>query len=196
MTTPERTTESWHLPIIEYSAVDMLNRWAAASGSMEYAMATGSADYNGHHVTVTYKPHAVSGATWNAEYFWGGRVVLGRGRLEQCLRAAAEYYALGHKGAAVAVELTSEAPEEYLGQKILARFHKYTPGKMPRDVTAADWWSATHEAVRDAMHYKQLAAGRELIAAALKFDGDDWPAERDRILKAGRQRVAGKVKPA
>lgn len=190
MTTRERTTECWHLPIIEYSAVDMVNRWASASGSFDYAMATGSADYNGHHVIVAWRPHAVAGPRWVAEYFWGGRIVLARGSFERCVKAAAEYYARGDKGASIVVELNRTAPEVFEEQRIHARLYEYVPGDLPRDVTAADWWTATHEAVRDAMHYKGQAYGRELMAEALAFNGDDWPTKRDAILDARRGKPA------
>lgn len=189
MTTPERTTESWHLPIIEYSAVDMVNRWAAASGSFDYAMATASADYNGHHVTVGWRPHAMGGARWVAEYFWGGRFVLGRGSLDQAMKAAAEYYATGDKGASVAVELDATAPQTLEEQRIIARSYEYECGELPRDVTKAAWWSATHEAVRDAMQWQRSRYGRELMAQALTYDGDDWPAKREQILAAGREKT-------
>ncbi|MEE8578365.1 MAG: hypothetical protein V3S78_00290, partial [Hyphomicrobium sp.] len=161
-----------------------------ASGSFDYAMATASADYNGHHVIVAWRPHAVGGARWVAEYFWGGRFVLARGSYERCVKAAAEYYAGGDKGASVAVELDRTAPEVFEEQRIHARLYGYEPGDLPRDVTKAAWWSATHEAVRDAVHYKRLPYGRELMYEALTYDGDDWPAKRDAILDARRGKPA------
>ena len=98
-------------PQIYLSDVDRINRKAAATGSVRYAMATGDADYNGHPVSVSYKPHAASGPTWNAEYYWGQRVVLGRGSFAVCLQAALNEYRAGHRGAMIAVYLSDVAPE-------------------------------------------------------------------------------------
>ena len=90
------------------TVIDMINRAAAAQGSMAYAAAASHADYNGHHVTVSFKPHAVSGPCWNAEYWWAGRVVLARGTFENCLRAGLQEQARGAKGGKLVVCVENE----------------------------------------------------------------------------------------
>lgn len=92
--------------------IDKHNRKAAASGSISVAIAAGDADWNGHHITVAYRPHAVDGPHWVAEYYWGERVVLGRGSFHECLCAALEEYRRGHRGCAVAVYANPQAPDE------------------------------------------------------------------------------------
>jgi hypothetical protein len=73
-------------------------RHAVATGSVHDAMWFAEADFNGHHVNVSFKPHAVSGPIWNAEYWWAGRNVLGRGSFDRCLCEAELYMHRGHKG--------------------------------------------------------------------------------------------------
>ena len=85
--------------------VNLVNRHAAATGSMAYASATAHASYNGHSVSCSYKPHAMSGPIWNTEYWWAGRVVLARGSFARCLGAAVEYMARGDVGGTASVSL-------------------------------------------------------------------------------------------
>jgi len=82
------------------SPIDALNRRAAAVGSPGYAALTAYADYNGHHVTLswnTYRQYYV------AEYFWAGRIVIARGDFESCLRAVLAEYNRGAIGASAAI---------------------------------------------------------------------------------------------
>ena len=74
--------KSYWLETIPITPIDLINRRAVATGSPQNAMAAEHEDYNGHHVSVSFKPHAVSGPIWNAEYSWAGRVVSARGRGE------------------------------------------------------------------------------------------------------------------
>src|SRR5215470_7087423 len=48
------TAGRYWLPTRPYTLVDAVNRCAAATGSVRYAMLAADANYNGHHVTVTY----------------------------------------------------------------------------------------------------------------------------------------------
>lgn len=86
--------------------IDMINRHAAATGSMSYAMAAADADYNGHYVTVSFNDYR---NYWVASYTWAGRRVLCRGTFEDCLRAAMAEHDRGAKFSTVmAYPLTEE----------------------------------------------------------------------------------------
>jgi len=168
---------NYHLPEIPLTPVDLVNRRASASsGSFGYAMATSHADYNGHSVSVTFKPHAMSGPVWNAEYFWGGRRVIGRGSLRDCLQAAKREYDRGMRGTIVNVALSDAAPESLIEQQQLCETLGYAPGK----AETRPWWTGTHEAVRDALARSQP----DLITHALQYTGSakNWPSERARYL--------------
>jgi hypothetical protein len=99
------TTIALWLPTRPLSLIDMINRRAAATGSPRYASLAESADYNGHHVGVTFNDYR---RYWVAEYTWAGRVVIGRGSLEECLRAAKREYDRGAKGATVCVYVRND----------------------------------------------------------------------------------------
>lgn len=90
-------TEYW-LPRIQTTLIEEINRRAAATGSVTFAMQTAHADYNGHCIRVWYNDYK---GYWIAEYHWGERVVLTRGSAMDCLRAGADYYKRGAKGSAV-----------------------------------------------------------------------------------------------
>ncbi len=87
------------------TAVDLINRMAAATGSVSYAQRTAHADYNGHSVGVSFNNYR---KYWVAEHFWGERVVHARNcPLVQAVAAALEGsgYTRGHKGASVTVNV-------------------------------------------------------------------------------------------
>lgn len=108
MTTETTTCVVFHLPQRPYSPIDAHNRAAAAKGSPSYAQATHYADYNGHHVTLSWNEYR---QYYVAEYYWGGRVVIGRGDFDSCLKAVLDDYARGALGssAAIYVRATDEA---------------------------------------------------------------------------------------
>lgn len=56
--------------------VDAINRRAAATGSIRYAMAAGDADYNGHPLSLYWNDYR---RYYLLDYHWGERVVLHRG---------------------------------------------------------------------------------------------------------------------
>ena len=62
---------TFHLPVRPYSPIDALNRRAAALGSPGYAQATAYADYNGHHVTLSYNSYR---GYYIAQYFWAENI--------------------------------------------------------------------------------------------------------------------------
>lgn len=90
------------LPIIPYDLIAAVNRLAAATGSLRYGEQAHRADYNGHHVTVSYNGYR---KYWVTEYFWAGRVVLARGEFHRCLEAAVREYERGAKGTKVSVSV-------------------------------------------------------------------------------------------
>lgn len=164
--------------------IDCINRRAAATGSVGYAIATADADYNGHPVRVSYKPQAVSGPTWNAEYYWGGRVVLARGGFEACLDAAMREYNRGARGASVTVTTSELAPESRERQEMMCRDRGLT------DITGRDpyakpaWWTGTHHAVVDANFWLRCGHHQGIMETALAFEGtpEEWPAARDAFI--------------
>ena len=119
MDTPQDDRVSYILPMLPLTATDLENRRAAATGSMHYARLTAHADYNGHHVVVSYRPHAIGGPRWVSEYYWGERVVLARGSLEHALEGAKAEYDRGARGTLVVAALDPQAPEQLHEQRAL-----------------------------------------------------------------------------
>jgi len=180
--------EAYELPTIPFSPIDLINRRAAATGSMTYAMLTGSADYNGHRVSVSFKDKAVCGPVWNAEFYWGERMVLGRGSFAHCLDAALAYYKQGHKGAHVVIGLSPLAPEPLEEQRRLVLAAGGVPYSYDGSEAKPSWWSGKHEAVSDALHWHGNLH-HILMEAALAFEGQpaEWAAHRDALVKGAIQ---------
>jgi hypothetical protein len=93
-------TAIFHLPVRPYSPIDALNRRATALGSPRYAELTSHADYNGHHVTLSWNSYR---GYYVAEYCWAGRVVIARGAFNYCLAAVLAEYRRGALGASASV---------------------------------------------------------------------------------------------
>jgi len=172
-----------------YTPIDIINRRAAATGSVRYARASADANYNGHRVSVSFKPHAVSGPTWNAEYWWAGRRVLGRGRFDSCLQAAMSYFERDDRGATVVVCIDSEAPESIEDQCAACEAAGLSQGNGHTGRKPA-WWTGTHEAVSDALNWEKHGVFVGIVDHALQFEGspDEWPAAREAWLEDFRAR--------
>lgn len=126
----------WHIPEIPYSPIDALNRRAAALGSPGYAQVTHYADYNGHRVSVCWNDYR---GYYIAEYWYGGRVVLARGRFLDVMRAAIQEYRRGALGCAVSVGLRAGDTE---AEKICRNTSELVPG----DLNSSDrpWYTWKH----------------------------------------------------
>ena len=148
---PALRPQTFVLPQIPLTEVDRVNRRAAATGSVGYAMATGDADYNGHPVTVSFKPHAVGGPRWTAEYYCGGRVVLSRGTFGHCIDRACREYDRGHRGATVVAYTHESAPETLDQQAAACRragMVEMTTGTNPYEFACSPECRETDEAQR------------------------------------------------
>ena len=134
------------LPQIPLTQGDRENRRAAATGSVAFAQAAADADYNGHPVRLTHKPHAIGGPRWTAEYYWGERVVLGRGDFARCLLAAKREYQRGARGCLVVAALTHKAAEPIQEQEKALRAAGFV--RVPGDANPLDFAAGLAETER------------------------------------------------
>ena len=180
----------WELPEIPLTPVDLVGRRAAATGSTRVALAATDENYNGHHVSVTFKDKAVAGPTWNAEYWWAGRHVLGRGSLAVCLAAAKREYNRGARGTVVRLILADEAPEPLNDQVALAKKYGFVPASQRKPGSNPSYWTGTHEAVWDALGWERNGFGG-MVAFALEYKGDakGWPKARDAWIEARKEGI-------
>ena len=129
----------YHLPVRPYSPIDALNRRSVALGSPRYAQLAGHANYNGHHVTVSWNDYR---KYYIAQYFWAERIVLARGTAEQCTAAAIAEYNRGALGASVSVSVRGEDAD-----RIVKLFPELTPGERE---AKCEWRSWRHECAEEA----------------------------------------------
>jgi hypothetical protein len=163
-------TQFW-LATRPYNVIAAINRMAAATGSVRYAIAAADANYNGHAVSVYFNTYR---GYWLADYTWSGRNVLARGSLESCLRAAKAEYDRGALGACVRASYPNPAkgsdhnPNE--STKAFARLCLSAGYVEGEDSTWADeqvkstWWTPLHDEVSNAM-----ALEKHGIAPAVGF---------------------------
>jgi hypothetical protein len=146
------TPGKYWIPTRPYDLIDAINRCAAATGSVEYAMKAADTSYNGHSVTISYNDYR----DWCiCEHWWGGRVVHARGSMEAALRAGRREYDLGHRGTTVRTcDLT---PDE-------ARY-ALSLGYIP--------WSSEAEEAWDALWYTELHACVGEAFSDRRFFGHD-----------------------
>jgi hypothetical protein len=135
----------FHLPIRPYGVIDAYNRKAAAVGSPRYAQATEYANYNGHHVTLSWNDYR---RYYVAEYFWAGRVVIARGDFAYCLRAAIEEYNRGALGASASICPRADDLEAVKLCEDDTRIGKgslWTGDGCEKSLTRGEWWTWRHQ---------------------------------------------------
>lgn len=99
------TAGRYWLPTRPYDVIAAVNRMTAATGSTTYALQATGADYNGHSVQIALTDRGY----WTATYMWARIVTIGRGSVEDCLRAGAREHRLGRLGSEVRTpDLTPE----------------------------------------------------------------------------------------
>lgn len=187
------TAGPYWLPTRPYTLVDAINRCAAATGSLGYAMKAADASYNGHSVTVTYNDYR----DWCiCEHFWGGRVVHARGSMERALRAGRYEYDLGHRGTSVRTcDLT---PDE----AAVALSLGYIPWSAEAEETWNTlWYTELHECVGEAMsdaRYFGHDTAHLLMQASSKIDYQERKerARADQLFGQGKWKECRIVGPA
>lgn len=165
----------FHLPVRPYSPIDALNRKAAALGSPRYAAATAYADYNGHHVTLSWNSYR---GYYVAEYFWAGRVVVARGDFANCLAAVLAEYARGALGAsATVVPREDDAEAIALCERTaeLSRGSIWRKDENGRSLSRP-WWTWQHEcanaAARDSANPGALVMHFDWVTAFTPEPGE------------------------
>lgn len=136
------TKHRYHLPVRPFSPIDALNRRAAALGSPSYASGASHADYNGHHVTVSWNEYR---KYYVCEYTWAGRIVLARGSAEECTAAAVAEYNRGALGASVDVSLVGDEDSE----RVLKLFPQLASGPC-EFAHQTSWYTWRHECAASA----------------------------------------------
>lgn len=97
---------AYHLPTKPYSIIDCINRIAAATGSVRYAQMASNADYNGHAIMLAWNDYR---GYYVAEYYWGERVVIARGKnFADVLAEAKREFARQGLGASLSVSVRPE----------------------------------------------------------------------------------------
>lgn len=111
------TFSPFHLPAKPVSLIDAINRMAAATGSFRYAMAAGSADYNGHALRLSWNDYR---GYYVLEYFYGERVVLHRGvDAVEAAQAAVREFARQGRGATMLANIRSEDAQAVIDSGLL-----------------------------------------------------------------------------
>jgi hypothetical protein len=180
----EKSMQFW-MPTRPFSVIDAINRMAAATGSMRFAAAASSANYNGHRVTVSFNTYR---QYWVADYFWAGRVVLSRGssEIQPALDAALREYNRGALGAEVIVDARNEAEAEAC---IKAGLVPYS--EAARAAHDATWRTDLHNEVNDAMELERQvgipAVGFLANSATMdEYKGKVDAFEAERIARRNR----------
>jgi hypothetical protein len=170
-----------------------VNRCAAATGSVRYAMLSADANYNGHSVSVHYndfRDYCI------CEHFWGGRVVHARGSMELALRAGRREYDLGHRGTRVSTcDLTPDEAQIALSL-----------GYLPWSEEAAKAWDALWYTELHACVGEALGDGRHggcdtthlLLQSSDKIDYHERKARAhaDQLFGVGKWRECRLTGPA
>lgn len=143
----------FHLPVRPYSPIDAHNRSAAAKGSPRYAQLASHADYNGHHVTLSWNDYR---SYYVAEYFWAGRNVIGRGDFASCLREVLREYARGALGASATIQVRADDEEALALVRAEPSIIEGSIWKRDADgsrLQMGEWWTWRHaigsESARD-----------------------------------------------
>ena len=87
------------------TAIGLINKILTATGSTAGALSSEFADFNGHHITVSFNDYK---EYWIAYYYWAGRRVLARGSFSECVGAALDANKTNGEGGCVVVYCQNE----------------------------------------------------------------------------------------
>ena len=165
------------------TATDLINKQAAATGSVRYAMAAAHANYNGHCIRVYFNDYR---GYWLVEYHWGERVVLYRGGFEGALQCAKKEH---ERNGAFGSVVISSVPSEHEQACLDAGATEYTA-----EVSKAEWekvapWQAKYvnEAFWAEKHFHVPAVS--LLANAK--DEEEYKLKRDEAYAKRRNNAPG-----
>ncbi len=181
------------LPAVPTNPVDIFNRAAIATGSYSAAMSGANSDYNGHNVSIDYRPDAIGGPRWVCSYTWSGIQRVARGTFKSVLDAAARYHARAQRGATMTLSLSAEDPTVSVDEQIALATEA---GFTVEDAVGRDdqpWWTVNHAACAHVL-YNAPRSGRgraprgEDIDFALKHEGtiEEFVAAYEAKRKARR----------
>lgn len=171
------------VPIKPYTAIDAINRVYAATGSVRLAMASSSANFNGHH----------NGLDWNeyrkyyvGEYYWGERCVWYRGNsFAEALSYGLREYDRQGKGASLNVHPEFGADLEVC--RANPRLLEWSEAAEAAEY--AKWQTWQHQHAADFVSHNKRFGGipTDLYLNAVNYD-DYWDkvkAELDQRRKGG-----------
>lgn len=165
---PKSSPIEFHLPVRPYSPIDARNRMAAALGSTRMASLTAHADYNGHHVTLSWNSYK---SYYVAEYFWAERVVLARGSFSDCLKAVVNEYARGALGSSASIVPRNDDTEAIFlalaTPGIVEGSLWITQPDGTREISRGTWWTWRHQVASESA--RDMANPR---ASKILFDWD------------------------
>lgn len=166
---------SYALPMKPYTAVDAINRRAAATGSVRYAQLAADADYNGHHVSLHWNDYR---GYYVLEYHWGERVVIWRGKdYAEGLRQAKQEFARQGRGAFLVTG--PHTPED---EAIVKADPDFLTAEQA-EAKASEWHTWQHNEISAAMTWQDMAGVpiNLFLDAATK---DAWDVARNAFLEA------------
>lgn len=170
------------LPTKPYSAIDAINRVAAATGSIRYAMAAEGADYNGNHASLVWNDYRQG---WQGYFTWAGLHYIinasERTSTEDALQRMRAWYDREGRGGSVSASFGNAPAEKKAEFRALASKYGFIlPGE--EDTSWVTW---LHGAVTDVIWYdKNMGVPVKLALESSSLE--EWKAKRDALL-AGRR---------
>lgn len=161
--TPKPSCINFHVPTKPYSAVDAINRIAAATGSIGYAMAASDADYNGHRLNLYFNNYR---GYYVADYNWGERVVIARGEnFADVLLRSLDWFKRQGRGASIWISVLEK------DATILHGCPEVVAG--PEDIEASGWYNWRHKNASHAL-WMERHFGIPVFALLCARDEEDF----------------------
>lgn len=178
------------LPTKPYSVIDAINRHAAATGSVRYAMASEGASYNGDNASLVWNDYHQG---WQSYFTWAGLHYLvhaqEHARTEDVLRRLKRWYDGQGRGASVVASIGG-AP---VGKQAEFRALAAQYGFILPEQEDASWVTWLHGAVCDVFLYERNL-GIPVKLALESSSLEEWKAKVDALIaerRGQRKAVAG-----
>jgi len=138
----EEARVTFHLPTKPLTVIDLINRRAAATGSIRYAMLTSDADYNGHSNRLCWNDYR---SYYVGEYQWDERCVFVRSTdAVHAVRTSIQEYSRQGRGASLSLSILPKDADA-----VRAAFPELIEGSAEQ--AQSSWWTWRHAKVGEAM---------------------------------------------